>query len=138
MLASPLLNHLIRPPEQRRRNRQAEGLGGLEVDDQFELGGLFNRKIGGLRSPEDLVDVDGGAADEVGVIGAIRHEASRLGIDAVPIYGGKMLLGREVDDLSPGAPEKRRAAENDGVHAGASDRGKDCLEAIGSRYLGGG
>jgi hypothetical protein len=33
----PLFDHLIRPLQQRRRDRQAEGLGGLEVDDEFEL-----------------------------------------------------------------------------------------------------
>jgi hypothetical protein len=31
-----LLDHLVRPPEQRRRDRQAERLRGLEVDDEFE------------------------------------------------------------------------------------------------------
>jgi hypothetical protein len=36
----PLFDHLIRPLEERRRDRQAEGLGGLEIDDQLELGGL--------------------------------------------------------------------------------------------------
>ena len=35
--AAPLLNHLIRPLQERRRDRQAEGLGGLEVDDEFEV-----------------------------------------------------------------------------------------------------
>jgi len=33
-----LLNHLIRPRQQRRRDREAEGLGGLEVDREKELG----------------------------------------------------------------------------------------------------
>jgi hypothetical protein len=32
-----LLDHLIRPQQERRRDRQAEHLGGLEVDDQLEL-----------------------------------------------------------------------------------------------------
>ena len=41
-----LFDHLIRPRQQRRRDREAEGLGGLEVDDQLELRGLFDRKIG--------------------------------------------------------------------------------------------
>ena len=49
-----LLDHLIRPPQQRRRDRQTEGLGGLEIDDQLKLGGLLNRKIGGLSTLEDL------------------------------------------------------------------------------------
>ena len=30
-------NHLIRPQQQRRRDREAERLGGLQVDDQFEI-----------------------------------------------------------------------------------------------------
>jgi hypothetical protein len=35
-----LLNHLIRPLQERRRDREAEGLGGPEVDHQLKLGGL--------------------------------------------------------------------------------------------------
>jgi hypothetical protein len=31
-------------------DRQAEGLGGLEVDDQLELGGLLKRQIAWLRA----------------------------------------------------------------------------------------
>src|SRR5713101_5743230 len=34
---------LIRPQQQRRRDRQAERLRGLEVDDQLELRRLFDR-----------------------------------------------------------------------------------------------
>ena len=41
---APSLDHLIRPQQQRRRDRQAEGLGGLEVDDQLELRGLLDRE----------------------------------------------------------------------------------------------
>src|SRR5204862_4519251 len=33
-----LLDDFVRPLQQGRRDRQAEGLGGLEVDDQLELG----------------------------------------------------------------------------------------------------
>ena len=39
-LGEDLLNHLIRPLQKRRRDRQAEGLGGLEVDHysrQFDV-----------------------------------------------------------------------------------------------------
>jgi hypothetical protein len=35
-----LLNHLIRPLQERRWHRQAEGLGGLRVNDQLEVRGL--------------------------------------------------------------------------------------------------
>jgi hypothetical protein len=33
--ATGLFDHLIRPLQERRRDRQAEGLGGLEIDDQL-------------------------------------------------------------------------------------------------------
>jgi len=44
----PLLYNLIRPRQQRRRDREAEGLGGLAVDDQPERGGLLDGQIAGL------------------------------------------------------------------------------------------
>src|SRR6516162_10248720 len=40
------LDHLISGGQQRFRDGEAERLGGLEVDDQFELGGLLHRQIG--------------------------------------------------------------------------------------------
>ena len=43
-----LSDHFIRPPQQRRRDRQAERLRGLEVYDELELGGLLDGKSPGL------------------------------------------------------------------------------------------
>jgi hypothetical protein len=43
-----LLDDLIRPLQQRPRNHQPECFGGLEVDDQLELGWLLDGEIGGL------------------------------------------------------------------------------------------
>src|SRR6266705_5579251 len=40
-----LLNHLIRPQEQRLRNGEPERPGGLEFDDQLDLGRLLDRKV---------------------------------------------------------------------------------------------
>src|SRR5258705_12454086 len=74
------IDHLIRPLQERRRNRQAEGLGRLEVDHQFELGGLLDGKIAGLGALEDLVDVAGGMAELVGVVTAIAGQAARFHI----------------------------------------------------------
>src|SRR5512134_3522916 len=42
-----LFDDLIRPRQQRRRDREAKGLGGLEIDHELELGGLLDRQIGG-------------------------------------------------------------------------------------------
>src|SRR5262245_46284614 len=58
-----LFDDLVRPPEHRLRNLQAERLGRLEVDHQLELGWLLDREVGGLGALEDLVHVAGGAAE---------------------------------------------------------------------------
>src|SRR5260370_1239112 len=68
------IDHLIRPLQQRRRDRQAEGLRGLEVDDQLELRGLLDREVGGLGAPENLVDVASGTSPHLGNIYSIGHE----------------------------------------------------------------
>ena len=38
-----LLDHLVGARDQRRWDRQSERLGGLEINDQLELGRLFDR-----------------------------------------------------------------------------------------------
>jgi hypothetical protein len=43
-----LLNHFRRSHEDHRWNRQAESLGGFEVDHQLKLGRLFDRQVGRL------------------------------------------------------------------------------------------
>src|SRR3984957_15608700 len=55
-----LFDHIIRAGKQRRWNGEAERLCSPEVDNQLKLGGLFDRKVGGLGTLQDLVDVEGG------------------------------------------------------------------------------
>jgi hypothetical protein len=43
-----LCDHLVRPRQHRLRDRQAKCLGGLEIDDEFELSGLLDGEITGL------------------------------------------------------------------------------------------
>jgi hypothetical protein len=53
-----LLDHLIGDGQQRFRDGHAERLGRLEVDDQFELGGLLHRQIGWFLAFEDAPGID--------------------------------------------------------------------------------
>ena len=43
---------------------EAERLGGLEIDDQLELGRLLDRQVGGLLALEDATGVDADQAVE--------------------------------------------------------------------------
>jgi hypothetical protein len=52
-----LLDHLIGPRQQRRRDREAKGLGGLEVDDELESRGLLHRQISRPGAFENPVDI---------------------------------------------------------------------------------
>ena len=46
------LDDLVGAGEELRGKFKAESLCGLEVDHQFELGGLDNRQVGGFLAPE--------------------------------------------------------------------------------------
>ena len=61
-----LLDHFIRPPQHRRRDRQAERLRSLEVDDKLKLGGLLDGEVCRLRTLQDLVDQGGGVGIHAG------------------------------------------------------------------------
>src|SRR5437867_10956497 len=73
-----LLNNLVCSQEQRLRNRQAERLGGLQVDDQLELRRLLDGQVGGLCAFQDLVDEISRAAIIGGGIKAVADYASSL------------------------------------------------------------
>src|SRR6266850_7458581 len=77
VVGAPLrsLDHLICPLPERRRDREAEGLGGLEVDNQIELGRLLDRKIGGLRTFANLGHIRGGMSDNVCETRPVRHKS---------------------------------------------------------------
>src|SRR6476661_8258013 len=96
---APSLDDLIRPLQERRRDRQAEGLGGLEVDDQLELGRLLYREVSRLRALEDLVDVQGNLPEHVIKIRAVGHEGTGMGILRDPTDGGKLALEAKLGNL---------------------------------------
>src|SRR5262249_23575091 len=73
-----LLDNLVCPQQDGLRDRQAQRLGGLAVDDQFELGGLLGVELGGLRTLGDFVHVKGGTTKEMFEMGAKAHEPARL------------------------------------------------------------
>ena len=54
-------DHLVRLEQQRRRDGETEGMGGLEVDDQLELRGLLHRQVAWLGAFQDAIHIVGRA-----------------------------------------------------------------------------
>ena len=47
-------NDIVGAGEDRRRDREAERVGGLEIDDELEFGRLLDRQIGRFGALEDF------------------------------------------------------------------------------------
>ena len=56
-----LFDHLVGAREHGRRHGEVERLGGDQIYNEVEFGRLLDRKIGGLRPPQNLVDQVAGA-----------------------------------------------------------------------------
>src|SRR5712691_3887790 len=89
-------NHLVRQNEERRGKRHAEGLGGLEVEDQLELHSPLDGQVSGLGAFEDLVHIGGRAPIQVAQVRRIAHEAARLHELPPPVHPRQLLLRRHV------------------------------------------
>src|SRR3954467_10410103 len=81
-----LLDHFVDAQQERLGDGQAEHLGGREIDDQIELGRLFDREVSGLDPAQYLVDVLGTPPEQVLVVGGVRHEATGDNELSGPMY----------------------------------------------------
>src|SRR5215475_2672566 len=73
-----LFDHLVGAGENRIRHGQAEGLGGLEIDDELEPGRQLDRQLARLGTIEDAIDIGGGTPVAVGEVLAVADQSSGL------------------------------------------------------------
>ena len=63
--ANASFDHFIGSRQQAGGNVNAERSGGLEVDDQFELGRCLYRQVGGLFALENAIDIGGASSEQI-------------------------------------------------------------------------
>src|SRR5205823_7276669 len=72
------LDDLVGAGEERLRHGQAQRLGGLQVDDQLELGRLLYRQVGRLLALEDLPGVSADLAEGGGEARPVAEQATSI------------------------------------------------------------
>src|SRR5262249_47579006 len=90
-------DHLVGAAKQRKRYGKAEGLGGFQIDDQLDLGGLLNWKIGRLLPLDNPAGVYPEQTVRLREIGSVAHEPAGDRKLAVRIYGWHCMAGRQLD-----------------------------------------
>src|SRR5262249_16431150 len=91
-----LLDHLVRSKQDCLRDRHAEGLSRLELDDQLNLGRLLGGEIRGLGSLQDLIHEGGRLSVRLTKAWRIRHQAASFHIVTLPVHRGQTVRGRKV------------------------------------------
>src|SRR5580704_10305163 len=75
----PSLDYFISLSQQRRRDAEAECVGGLEIDDELECRRLLDRQISGLRALQYLSGINSELMIDRGQAGSIAHQAAGSG-----------------------------------------------------------
>src|ERR1700687_1545576 len=91
-------DHLVGAIEQLERDFEAERFGGLEIDDQLELGGLLHREIGRLFSANYPIDIRRRWSELIGNIDPIGNQAALSGEIPRPIDRGQPVPSCELED----------------------------------------
>ena len=77
---------------------EAEGLGSLEIDDQLEFGGAFNRQISRFCTPQYTINIYSGSAKRVASVDPVGHKSAIGDKESGEIDRGQDVLQQQVAD----------------------------------------
>src|SRR5262249_58969041 len=72
-------NHLVRLEEEGGGNREAERLGGLQVNNKVEFRGPLHGQVGRFGAPQDAIDVIGHPPEQGWLVRPVGQESAFLG-----------------------------------------------------------
>src|SRR5262249_26672097 len=107
-----LFDHLVGAGKHRGRQVEAEVLGGFQVDHQLVFHRRLHRQVGGRLTPENAIDVLGGAAELIDYIRPIRDQAP-FGAEITGVVDGWQPVPRRQRRDQLAMNRRRRAAGDD-------------------------
>src|SRR5262245_51857956 len=111
------LDHFVGGDEQLVGHSEAEHSGGLVVDDQLELAGLYDWQVRGFRALEDATGIIADLTIHIHNVASVGHQPAGLGKFTVPIYRGEPVAPRQEDELDTPSVEECVVADEEGVGA---------------------
>src|SRR5882757_5870607 len=96
-----LLDHLVGGGQQRLGDGEAEGFGGLEVDDELEPCRPPHRQIAGLLAAENATGIDAELAILLRDVGPVAHQSAGFGKVTLEIERRHPMLRGQRYDFHP-------------------------------------
>src|SRR5215468_4032334 len=110
-------DHLVCEQLDRVGHFEAERSGRYQIDDEFELGGLHDRQIGGPRALENSTRVDTYLTPRIQIIGPIAHQQARFDHLTAETTRRYPIARRERRELDAPAVEEPIAGNEKGIGA---------------------
>ena len=96
-----LFDHVVGGYKKGLRHREAERLGGLEVEHELEFGGLHNRQVGRLLALENSSDVDANLTVGLRNAGRVAHQTTGHDVFALGIASRQRMASRHRNEAFP-------------------------------------